>query len=187
MKTYAIEIFFNKEFDLYVRELWKLCHEKNLSSFMNSVQGTEPHIALALYGDIEQLNLVEKFREFTQYDLNEFELHFDAVAIFPQSMVTYLQPNSTREFTGLMTKIHKFFQEFEEYCNPYYAPGRWFPHTSIGKNNSLEEGLKTINYIIGRFKPQIARATRLVLVEIDKGENNISCRNLLTKELKKTT
>lgn len=185
MKNYAIEIFFNDEFDNYVRELWKRCDDNKLSSFMNEVQGTEPHIALAVYENVDQEKLEEKFKQFIQQNICEFELRFDAVAVFPVTMVTYLQPNATREFMDLMIKIHDFFQEFENHCIPFYSLGRWFPHTSIGKNSSLEEGKKTVNYIIEQFNPQVARAARLVLVEIDNVENKVFCRNLVTKELKK--
>lgn len=58
MKTYAVEVFFDSDFDSYVRKLWRICDENKLSTYMNRINGVEPHIALALYSGIDVSSLV---------------------------------------------------------------------------------------------------------------------------------
>ncbi|XID94898.1 2'-5' RNA ligase family protein [Paenibacillaceae bacterium WGS1546] len=183
MKNYAIEVFFNQQFDQYVRDLWRQCDSNHLSSFMSRVRGTEPHIALSVYENVDSAQLETKFNELAAIHLYEIELIFDAVAVFPTSNATFLQPNVKREFNELMTTIHEHFKEFSEQCNMFYRPDRWFPHVTISKNNNLADLKKTASYIIEQFAPQIGRVEKLVLVEIEYLNGEIYCRNLKTKEL----
>jgi len=183
MKKYAIEVFFNKEFDDYVRRLWEQCDENQVSSFMNRVRGTEPHIALAVYIKADPEALKERFIEFIQQDMKSFPLIFDAAAFFPVTAVTYLQPNVSKELLELMIRTHEFFEEFESQCDVFYTLERWFPHTTVGKNMTLQEGKKTVNFVIDQFVPQVARVERFVLVEIEYVNGEVICRNLVTKTL----
>jgi len=183
MKHYAIEVFFDQAFATYVRELWRQCDRHNLSSFMNQVEGTEPHIALALYENIDLESISKKFKEFASKDLVSFELVFDAVAIFPTSNVTFLQPNVKPELVDLMINIHDYFGDFRNQCNVYYSPDRWFPHVTVAKNNTSEERRETVEFIMNRFKPQATRVERLVLVEIEYVDGNVMCRNIESKIL----
>ena len=166
IKKYAIEVFFNQEFDKYVRHLWKQCEVENMSSFMNRVVGTEPHIALALYENIELSQIEERFSEFIRQDIQGFELRFDAIATFPKTKVTFLQPNATKEFVELMVKTHDFFRDFKGKCNQFYQPGRWFPHVTIGYNTSEEDMIKTLSFVSKQFEPVTTRVEKMVLVEI---------------------
>lgn len=183
MKSYAIEVLFNQEFDEYVRDLWRQCDINNVSSFMNQVKGTEPHIALAVYESIDLEKVKTRFNEFINQDLFSFELVFDAVGIFQTSNVTFLQPNVKMEFTDLMMQVHEYFQDFKNQTNLYYSPERWFPHVTVAKNNTSDELKKTIEFIIERFNPQKAKVKRLVLVEIEYIDGNVICRNIGSKEL----
>lgn len=185
MKNYAIEVFFNSDFDEYVREFWNSCDYNNLSSFMNRVKGTEPHIALAVYENIDFVQLENRFQKFIEKELYSFELIFDAVAFFTTSNVTYLQPNAKQELMELMINTHDYFKDFQEHSNIYYRPDRWFPHVTIAKNNSLEELRNTVSFVMERFVPQIVQVERLVLVEMDYDGGEIYCRNRETKHLKK--
>ncbi len=180
MKHYAIEVFFEDEFDKYVRNLWELCDSHNLSAFMNRVKGTEPHIALAVYENVETESIKKRFNEFISQDLIRFELTFDAMAFFPTSNVSFLQPNTKQEFVDLMKDIHDYFQEYKP--NSYYSPERWFPHVTIAKNKTVEELKNTINYLMNCFKPQITQVKKLVLVEIEYLDGEIICRNIMDKE-----
>jgi len=181
MKHYAIEVFFDQEFDEYVRRLWRQCDFNNLSSFMNQVKGTEPHIALAVYENIDLEKVEKRFIEFVTQDLFSFELVFDAVGIFPTSNVVFLQPNVKPEFVNLMIKIHEHFEEYKNHNNLYYSLGRWFPHVTIAKNNNAEELRKTVEFIMEHFKPQVAKVKRLVLVEIEYLDGSVICRNISSK------
>lgn len=185
MKNYAIEVFFDQEFDQYVRSLWKQCDDNNLSSFMNQVEGTEPHIALAVYENIDLEKVQKQFEELAKQELIGFELIFDAVGIFPTSNVTFLQPNVKPEFVDLMMKIHEHFADFKNNLNVYYSVERWFPHVTVAKNHTAAELRKTLEYIMDKFNPQVARVTRLVLVEIEYTDGNVICRNIESKVFNK--
>lgn len=178
MKTYAIEVFFEENFDRYVRDLWEQCEVHNLSSFMNQVKGTEPHTALALFENIEVVGLRTCFKELVSQELEGFELLFDAVACFPVTKVTYLQPNSEKKLVSLLEVIHERFKEYKDKVNLYYSPKRWFPHVTVAKNRSNDEMIISMGYIIEQFTPQRTRVDRLVLVEIEYTDKGIVCRNI---------
>lgn len=181
MKHYAIEVLFEEVFDQYVRDLWEQCHVNSLSSFMDQVVGTEPHIALAVYENIDGEHLNKKFNEFIRQDLLGFELIFDAVAMFRTSKVTFLQPNTKQELVDLMMDVHQYFQEFKGSSSVFYSPERWFPHVTIAKNKTVEQLKNTASYVIGCFKPQITHVKKLVLVEIEYLDDEIICKNVAEK------
>jgi 2'-5' RNA ligase len=184
MKTYAIEVFFDKEFDFYVRNLWSKCDQSEISFFMNRIEGVEPHIALSLYEDIDSNKLITMFEEFIRTDLKSFDLFIDSVSVFPVTMVTYLQPNAKQEFINLMNTIHNYFVDFENNCNPYYKPDRWFPHVTIAKNVTIDELKKAQNFVVDNFVPQRIKVQRLGLVEINYLDHKcVSCRTITYKEL----
>jgi 2'-5' RNA ligase len=186
MKTYAIEIFFDYEFDCYVRDLWKLCNENNFSSFGTKIQGIEPHIALAVYSKIDSDRLINRFNEFTRTgtDIFEFDLIFDAIAVFPISNVTFLQPNTSHDLINIMSKVHSYFSDYEENCNPYYSEQRWFPHVTVAYNGTHEEMKSTFNFVVSNYKSMVVKAQRIGLVEITfKNNICVSCETLFAKVL----
>jgi 2'-5' RNA ligase len=176
MKAYAIEVFFEYPFDQYVRDLWRRCDQEQVSTFMESLDGVEPHIALARYDDVDSEKLEQLFREFIKTEISRFELYFDSVSVFPITKVTYLQPNVSRELSALMNMVHNYFKI---QCSPFYTENRWFPHVSIAKNNTNEELKTAVNFIVDYFVPHHIKVTRIGLVEISKG----SCKTLISKDL----
>ena len=183
MKKYAVEVFYNQEFEQYVRELWRKCDENQFSSYMNRVVGTKPHTALAVYDGVDPERLREQFAGFIRQDLQPIPIRFDAVACFPATKVTFLQPNTGKALTDLMMNLHDHFLRFENQCNMFYKPDHWFPHVTIGLNNSMEEALKTLGFIMENFTPQTAVIDRLALVEIENIDNVVTYRDLMVKRM----
>jgi 2'-5' RNA ligase len=101
----------------------------------------------------------------------------------PSRRNTFLQPNASKELIDLMIRCHACFQAFAGNRDPYYLPGRWFPHITVGKNHTLEEGLRTMQFVAEQFTPRTARVEQLSLVEIEYAEGKVSCRNLAKKPL----
>lgn len=166
MKAYAVELLFDQSFDSYVREIWNQCSSNQYCSYMNDIDGIEPHIALAVYNDVDRTKLVESFVKVQDRGLEKAKLIFDSVAIFKATKVIHLHPNSSHELMDYMNTLHDVLSEFEEQCSPFYVNDRWNPHVTLSKGIDLASSMRTMGFIVDIFEPIEAIVESISLIEI---------------------
>lgn len=166
MKAYAIELLFDSKFDDYVRSLWNKCSKNGEISYMDSIEGIEPHIALAVYSGETITGIEDKFKDLQRYQIRPINLFFDALAVFKATNVIHISPNNSIQLMELMTLLHQELETYEEHCNPYYKLDRWNPHVTLSKCSSTKETLETFKTLLDSFEVIEAVADRLALIEI---------------------
>ncbi|PIH61119.1 2'-5' RNA ligase family protein [Paenibacillus sp. LK1] len=111
---FAVELFFNKEFDEYVRKVWMHFDKKGISYFMNRFENLSPHITLAVYTDISDLKGFKEQLEIYFDNVSPLRLRFDIVATFPTSGTIFLAPTMTEE----LQRLHKdYYNKLDKYNN----------------------------------------------------------------------
>ena len=184
MGSYAINLSFNKEFDGYVRELWRKSSEIKGTSFFRNVEGKAPHIAVGFYRGVESHGFISKFDKILNEELKSIELYVDAVAMFKATNLIFLQPNISIELIGIIDKVQEAFNEYEENINAYYKKERIFPHISIAHDNDIEIAKKIYECVLDNFEPQKVTVKGIELVEVIYKDNKIICsKTIEIKEL----
>jgi hypothetical protein len=184
--VYAIELFFSKEVEDYIRKKWRDLSLNNITSSIYEIEGIRPHVTLAVYDEIE--NIIEFKHDFEEYfnDIDSMEgVIFIDVGIFPTTGAVFMKPTITRELIDFHSNYHRAFEKYSRYANHYYIPGNWNPHCTfaIGLNN--EEISRVVSCIIQDFKPIKGLITEIGLVHIiHDGSRFVSSKTILSKKLK---
>ena len=79
----------------------------------------------------------------------------------------FIKPTVTEELLNIHIKYHEQFKALSGNSNPYYLPGRWNPHCTLGIGLSTEKLKEVFNYSVDRFKPLKVTLTDVGLIKID--------------------
>jgi 2'-5' RNA ligase len=172
MKMYAVELFLEAPFEEYVRGIWKGLSEGNISSEMQDILDLRPHITLAVYDDIP--NLDSYLARFTHYfeNVQEISLKFDVLALFPTSGTLFLNPTVTEELLGMHKEYHRYFDELIELANPYSIPKNWDPHCTLAIRLSQEKIIEAMKYCYRDFTPRRSKITEVGVIKLEYDANH---------------
>lgn len=174
---FAVELFFNKEFDEYVRTVWMHFDKVGISHFMNRFENLSPHITLAVYTDISDLEgFIEQLTIYFDH-VSPLRLRFDIVATFPTSGMIFLAPTMTDELQRVHKDFYKKLHQYNNQASIYYRPNQWNPHCTLGTHLSREAIAKGIHDVVKGFEPMDGIIERMSLVKIElseKGNRNIT-------------
>lgn len=151
--------------------------KRGISSFMNRFENLSPHITLAVYTDICDL---EEFKEQLKIyfdSISPIHLRFDIVATFPTSGTIFLAPTLTDKLQRLHKNYYKKLDKYSNEASLYYSPDHWNPHCTLGTQLSREEVTKGMNDVVSDFKPIEGIIERVSLVKIEiseEGNRNIT-------------
>jgi len=183
MKSYAIEIFFNNEFDEYVRGMWKRLYDNNISYFMEDIEGVVPHIALSVYNDVNSEKLKKDFSKYVEKDFRSFELYFDTIAMFKATGVIYTRANINTQIFNLFMDVKKAFKNYSRNESVFYSPERWNPHCTLGKLDGNEKIGEAFQFCYDNFEPKKVMVCEIALIEVAfEGDKCLVCRTLSSKK-----
>ncbi|MFD0715661.1 2'-5' RNA ligase family protein [Paenibacillus sp. GCM10027626] len=172
MIMYAIELFFDHPFEQYVREIWKGLNEENISSNMYEIVELRPHITLAVYNDISDLETYkERFYSFFG-SVSSIEIKFDVLAVFPTTGTLFFGPTVTEDLISMHKQYHKEFSDLLEYEDRYYIPGNWDPHCTLAIKLSAEQAVEAMKYCYKDFRPQRGKIVEAGVVKLGYDSNN---------------
>lgn len=169
---YAVELFFDNPFEQYVKKIWKDLNDEHISSNMYEIAELRPHITLAVYRDITDL---EAFKErfYSLFDsVSSIEIKFNVLAVFPTSGTLFIDPTVTKDLIRIHDQYHKEFSDLLEHEDHYYTPGNWDPHCTLAIGLTAEQAIEAMKYCYTDFSPQISRVIEVGVVELGYDNNN---------------
>lgn len=76
----SIELFFEENFEQYLKGFWKGLHNEKITSNMYEISEIRPHLTLAVYNDIPDIEIYcTRFNSFFE-NIAEFNIKFDALS-----------------------------------------------------------------------------------------------------------
>ncbi|MBD7969245.1 2'-5' RNA ligase family protein [Paenibacillus gallinarum] len=186
---YAVELFFEEEFEKYVKNIWKGLKDQNISSNMYDISYLKPHITMAVYSDIPSIESICR-RLSTYFDsVIELELKFDVLASFPTTGTLFIDPTVTEDLLKMHKKYHAEFSDLFEFSNPYYIPNNWVPHCTLAIRLSPEQILDAMKYCYKDFVPLRSKVIEVGIVKLEYDSNNvcISSSTIASNKLKVKT
>jgi 2'-5' RNA ligase len=176
---YAVEFFFEENFEQYVQGIWIGLNDEKLSSSMNEISEIRPHITVGVYNDI--LDVETYFKRFNSFFNTELEidLKFDVLASFPTSGTLFIGPTVTEGLILLHKQYHQEFSDLSEYANHFYIPENWDPHCSLAIRLNAEEMIEAIKYCYKNFIPHRSKIIEVGLVKLDLDSSG-KCHSSLT-------
>ncbi|WP_408006331.1 hypothetical protein ACJROX_16635 [Pseudalkalibacillus sp. A8] len=82
---YAIELFFDKKNERYVKGIWEGLKEKGITTNMADIEEIRPHITLAVYDSELPIDQYIQTFEKATIMIPSFKVKFQSLSIFPPS------------------------------------------------------------------------------------------------------
>ena len=96
--------------------------------------GGLPHLSLTVFDQLDPAPMAAQLAEFAAATPT-LTVTFAAVGVFPiKQGIVYLAPVVTAELLALHARFHQLLTSVTLISNPYYLPGHWMPHCSVGIN-----------------------------------------------------
>ncbi|MEW6185231.1 MAG: 2'-5' RNA ligase family protein [Thermodesulfobacteriota bacterium] len=138
---YAVELFMDDEQAVRIIQAFEIT-----DSILLKI-GASPHIALALFDEVDITLLCDIVSAFVQ-GVKPIKLRFGSIGIFPGNENTlFLAPVVTRELLALHHTLHKRLGENNLQGSPLYHPGSWVPHLTITMEEPWDECIKNLELI----------------------------------------
>ncbi|WP_066503441.1 2'-5' RNA ligase family protein [Abyssisolibacter fermentans] len=165
---YGLEIYFDKESENKLINLWKELHDNGFSSFMYKY-GEHPHISFGVFDDdlqdvkhLKQL-VIDYFNNIPQ-----FELTLSTLGMFAgNSGVSFISPKITKQLLDYHEKFYNKLCDngYNKWFDEYYNPENWIPHCTMTFKTTPENQMKSLELLDSLFKPFTARVEKVAFIE----------------------
>lgn len=170
---FAIEMFFDAKSEEMVRGIWRILHEKNISSYMFT-SGSRPHITLSVLNSIDMLEFSQKLKTFAE-ESNSLEMKFGSIGAFPGAEgVLFLSPTVTYGLLKLHESFHNVFDCYKKEVWNYYLPGLWVPHCTLAIDLHKNNLPLAMECVLDNYQPINARIEEIGIVEFRPVKHHIS-------------
>lgn len=150
---YAIELYFDDEGTKKVNKI----RNELIKNGLIIDEGTNPHVTLAIFKDLDIKNLIDELKEFTK-DLSPFSLTFSSVGMFTSEIsVVFLAPIVTSNLLKVHQKFYDYFKIYEKNASSYYLPNNWVPHCTLTMDNKIKETFDVLKKIKLPFKVSVTK------------------------------
>lgn len=162
---FSIELNFDEESSLIVKNMWKKLKERGISDYMDEF-GEYPHISLAIIDDVN-ISEVEMIIEKVVKDESMFKIRMSNLGSFPTDEgVLFISPDTSDTLVNFHKKLHKYMENIKGQSK-YYLPEFWHPHCTLGMNIAKSKMPEAFEIIKEDFKPFDANVETIKLIEFD--------------------
>lgn len=124
----------------------------------------EPHISLAVYDGLDPEPLARALDRFSA-DMSAPSIKLSSIGLFPgPASVLFAARVVSAELLALHRDFHGAAASAGAACWPYYLPGNWVPHVTLGEQLSPEEAGAAISGAMDLWQPVAASLHRISLV-----------------------
>ena len=161
----ATTLYFDLETDAAVRRLWQAIEDAGLPSSLLNL-GYRPHLTLAV---CETMNLEGLRDELLQLvaATSPIKLNFHGLGTFSTNEgVVYLGVTVNRALLDLHDQIGQLLGPHSNGNLPYYMPGVWVPHVTLGYGLLEEQVVPVLNSLRRSELPASGTVTELVVSDV---------------------
>lgn len=124
----------------------------------------EPHITFAVYDALDPEPFADMLDAFSA-DMPISTVTLSSIGIFPgPQSVLFAAPVVSEGLLVLHRGFHAAAASVGPACLPYYLPGNWVPHVTLGERLSPEETGAVVSGAMGLWQPVTASLNRISLV-----------------------
>lgn len=143
---YAVELYFDRDAELRVRELWRALERAGVPAALPDL-GARPHVSLAACEALEPESLRPLLRELARAH-RPLTTRLSAVGTFPtDEAVVYLTPVVTADLLACHRDLHTSLDALGVESRAYYRPGHWVPHCTVAQDLARD---RVFEFSLGR-------------------------------------
>ncbi len=151
-----------------VRSIWAALEYEGITDSLPAIVCAIPHITLSISQDIvDQMAVRQQLQRFARY-LSPFQLSFSALGAFPTlaGVSVFLQPTATEKLLQAHRRFHHLITPQLVQANPYYLPGNWLPHCSLGVGLPERVAKKALGSCLSLKLPLLGQVQSVALLEM---------------------
>lgn len=135
---FAIELLFDAKTDQAVRKLGNLLEKQKIPTIL-SAHGASPHVTLAVFDKFDRKRMIPLLDRLAGR-FRPIPLALSSLGNFPGSeRALFLAPVVTPNLLKLHEILHLSLKGLIQGVLPYYLPGRWVPHCTLGMGLSRKD------------------------------------------------
>lgn len=169
--SYAIIAGFDDQTDQKVRQVWEALAKAGLSDYASRVPDRQPHLTLATYGDIAEIDwFYDALRQFAQAT-ERVPIQISSIGSFLQSGTLYWAPRLTKQLATFHHQLHMHLAAYETSDHPsLYRPDVWFPHITLANYLNKEQLSQAFSYCQDCQAPFKGEIRSLTLLAFSEGQ-----------------
>lgn len=122
------------------------------------------HVSLAVYETLDPKPFAELLEGFAQ-DRRACAIKLSSLGLFPgPSSVVFVAPVVSAELLALHKDFHQLTASSNKECWPYYLPGNWVPHVTLGEGLNPGEAGEVVAGAARSWRPIAAMLHRVALI-----------------------
>lgn len=161
---YAIEAYFDRNTEAALAHLAGRVAEEGISTKFLEWK-SRPHITLACYNDIDEVDCIPKLKAFAAAK-GKLPIAFHSVGMFTDTGTIFASPVGNGALFALQRELHAVLCGYDATGWEWYLPDRWTPHCTLALTG--EDG-----------KEAFYRASGLILREFRKMQGAIVSAGLV--------
>lgn len=163
---YAIELFYDEETEKKLLDLSRKVADAKISTKFLEWK-TRPHLTLACFNDIDEMQCIKQLKEFAQ-DHKVMPAYIGSIGMFCDTRTIFASPVMNRAMYQLQRELHECLKDFDTKGWEWYIPERWVPHCTIAltKEDEREAFFKASDIVLRNFEKISGKFVSIGLVKI---------------------
>ncbi|MGG0185614.1 2'-5' RNA ligase family protein [Bacillus rhizoplanae] len=162
-RLYAVIVTFDEIFAAHIKKKWD--ELSDLSSYINNIEGLEPHITLADYKYLDVKIFKRELHQFAKC-MSTIEIEFSHIGSFPVNGTVFYAPTITENLKQSHTNYHKYFSRFQDNADSYYVPDKWVPHCTVASRLTKIQLGQVFQHVYESFEVMRAVINRIKLIQV---------------------
>ena len=170
---YAVELFFDKNIERYVKGIWEGLKINGISSYMADIEEIRPHITVSIYNsELPVDKFIDAFNKIAK-SISKINVRFDVIATsppnpdFPKNSLVYAPPIINSQLFETHRNLYNELLEYNTFANKHYLPEQWNPHCTISILQDKESLMKTLDYCINHFQRLDGKINEIGIVKLE--------------------
>lgn len=151
-----------------VRSIWAALDYEGITDSLPAIVCAIPHITLSICQDVDDQQAVRAgLQEFAQ-ESEPFQISFAALGAFPTPAGTsvFVQPTATEDLLRDHRRFHDRLAPHLLNVSPYYRPGNWLPHCSLGVGLLERAAKRALGSCLSLKLPLLGQVQSVALLEM---------------------
>lgn len=163
---YAVILTFDEQIEDRIKKIWQELEEQGISDYASQVQNRKPHLTLASYEEIANLEVFEKQFNLFYRQVSSLPIHFSTLGSFLQSGTLFLSPVVTQSLFALHQAHYQTFHQWS--AQKLYSPEHWIPHVTLANYLSADKLQEAFAFCQNHISNLKGFITGIQLIEISK-------------------
>ncbi|KYH32057.1 hypothetical protein CLTEP_22780 [Clostridium tepidiprofundi DSM 19306] len=181
---YGVIACFDNKTEEYIKNLWKVLVENNISYYSEEEENRRPHITIADYNCLDEKEFIKDMDKLYSFK-SRVQINLGVLGSFLNSRTLFVAPTLSKELLNFHHEHHEWFKKYNDEPDSFYLPSKWIPHCTIANRLSQEKLVEAFNYCSQNMDVIKAQISEISLIKVEYENNkSVGVSTVFSKKLK---